>query len=174
MVFVPVWQPASVIFEYLCHIVFFSEANKYSQSVSKSVNRSINQFLRYSPSLRQVNENIVALLLAAAFLCAQFLGTQRPISSSSHLAYTPTRGRAVEAIGFCDASVSIARGAGPRDGRPICKVERRRSLDLVRVPRPQAQPVRRVTSNFAEQADRVYLVPSNFFDRTSLFAGLDA
>ena len=33
------WQPASVIFEYLFHIVCFSEANKYSQSASQSVSR---------------------------------------------------------------------------------------------------------------------------------------
>jgi len=34
---VPLWQPASVIFEYLCYIVCVSEANKYSQPVSQSV-----------------------------------------------------------------------------------------------------------------------------------------
>ena len=33
----PLWQPASVIFEYLCYIVCVSEANKYSQPVSQSV-----------------------------------------------------------------------------------------------------------------------------------------
>jgi len=33
---VPLWPPASVISEYLCHIVCVSEANKY-KSVSQSV-----------------------------------------------------------------------------------------------------------------------------------------
>jgi len=29
----PLWLPASVIFEYVCYIVSVSEANKYSQAV---------------------------------------------------------------------------------------------------------------------------------------------
>jgi len=37
---VPLWQPVSVIFEYLCYIVCVSGANKYNLSVNQTNSRA--------------------------------------------------------------------------------------------------------------------------------------